>query len=132
MKQDFVTYFAVLSFDVPGDAGITFPDFPGCTGQCKTDSNILAYASETLGFFLADWEEDLPAPTPPQNIHHEAFQALLPVRIYVPAYREALYSKSVTRTVTLPYWLDKAAKKENLNFSQTLQEALMQELAISR
>ena len=52
MKQDFVTYFAVLSFDIPGDAGITFPDFPGCTGQCKADANILAYASETLGFFL--------------------------------------------------------------------------------
>ena len=128
-----VTYPAILSYDIPGEVGITFPDFSGCTGQCKADSDVYAYAQETLGFYLADVDEaDLPVPTDLQNIEHEDMSAVCPVRIYLPAYREELYSKSVARTVTIPYWLNKVASETKINFSETMRDALMLKLGIHR
>lgn len=38
-------------------------------------------------------------------------------------------TKSVKKTLTIPKWLNELALQENINFSQTLQEALRRELA---
>ncbi len=37
--------------------------------------------------------------------------------------------KSVKKTLTIPKWLNDLGIENNINFSQTLQEALRQELA---
>ena len=135
MNKDYVTYPAILSYDVPGEVGITFPDFCGCTGQCSEDSNISSYALETLCFHLSGMiedDEDIPEPSRIQDISLEDEQAVMPVRVYLPALRERLYNKAVNRTVTLPYWLDKEAKNEGINFSQTLQNAIMEKLGVMR
>ena len=131
--KDFVTYPALFWFDIPGEIGITFPDFSGCTGQCKANSDVYAYAQETLGFYLADVDDaDLPEPTPLQNIEHEGIAIVCPIRIFLPAYREELYSKSVARTITIPYWLNKVASENKINFSETMRDALMLKLGIHR
>lgn len=39
--------------------------------------------------------------------------------------------QSVRKNVTIPAWLCEIAKQKNINFSQTLQKALMEELNIS-
>ena len=39
--------------------------------------------------------------------------------------------KSVRKNVTLPEWLCKRAEKASVNFSQTLQEALVKKLGVS-
>ena len=135
MEKKFVTYPAILSYDIPGNVGIVFPDFPGCTGQCLEDCNIPSYALETLCFHLSGMiedEETIPEPSRIQDIHTDSNQAVIPVRVYIPAIREKLYSKAVNRTVTLPYWLDKEAKNEGINFSQTLQNAIMEKLGAIR
>jgi post-segregation antitoxin (ccd killing protein) len=41
-------------------------------------------------------------------------------------------TKAVNRTVTIPNWLDRAAKEASLNYSQVLQDGIMQRLKISR
>ena len=133
MNKDFVTYPAILSYDVPGDVGITFPDFPGCTGQCSDECNIFSYALETLSFHLSGMMEDdevIPNPSRIQDVETEEAQTVIPVRVFLPAIREKLYSKAVNRTVTLPYWLDKEAKSEGINFSHELQNALMQKVGV--
>lgn len=40
------------------------------------------------------------------------------------------YDESTKRTVTLPAWLDLLAKEAQVNFSQTLQEALIEKLGV--
>ena len=45
MNENFYVYPALLDFDIP--------DLPGCTGQCKLDCNVMAYAQETLIFHLS-------------------------------------------------------------------------------
>ena len=88
MNKVFVTYPAILSYDVPGDVGITFPDFPGCTGQCADDCNIPSYALETLSFHLSGMIEDdeiIPIPSRIQDIRTEDSQVVMPVRVRIPA-----------------------------------------------
>lgn len=41
------------------------------------------------------------------------------------AYRNKLKNRSVKKNCTLPYWLSEKAEKLGINFSQTLQEALL-------
>ena len=38
--------------------------------------------------------------------------------------------QSVKKTLTIPEWLNVAAERENINFSQTLQNALIEQLDI--
>lgn len=47
------------------------------------------------------------------------------------AYRRMMNKKAVRRNVSIPEWLDEAAKKSNLNISRVLQEALIEKLGIS-
>ena len=48
--------------------------------------------------------------------------------MYMPTIRYATVTRSVTRTITLPAWLNAAAMERNVNFSQVLQDALKQQL----
>jgi len=41
-------------------------------------------------------------------------------------------NKAVTKTVTVPHWLALEAKAANLNYSQVLQDGLMERLGIQR
>ena len=40
-------------------------------------------------------------------------------------------NRAVKKTLTIPEWLNEAAIRENLNFSQILQEALMVKLGVN-
>ena len=48
----------------------------------------------------------------------------------VEAYAKEHFEKSVKKTLTIPAWLNKAALEQNINFSQTLQEALLAKVKI--
>ena len=44
------------------------------------------------------------------------------------AYRKRYNNKAVKKTLTVPEWLNEAAMEKGLNFSQVLQEALIQKI----
>ena len=50
------------------------------------------------------------------------------VAVDVAAYAKAHFEKSVKKTLTIPAWLNAAALERNINFSQVLQDALMNQL----
>ena len=50
------------------------------------------------------------------------------VSVDVDDYAKTHFEKSVRKTLTIPAWLDTAAKQQHINFSQTLQEALLQKV----
>lgn len=52
------------------------------------------------------------------------------VTIDVSEYARNHFEKSVKKTLTIPSWLNAAALEQNINFSQTLQDALKQQLHI--
>jgi hypothetical protein len=49
----------------------------------------------------------------------------------MPPVRDEMANKSVNKTVTIPRWLNEAAEKANINFSQVLQYALKEQLKIT-
>jgi len=46
-------------------------------------------------------------------------------------YRRELENRTVRKNLTLPSWLNEKAEKAGINFSQTLQRALKEELSIT-
>ena len=52
------------------------------------------------------------------------------VSVDVEMYAKEHFEKSVRKTLTIPEWLNQAALKNNINFSQTLQEALIAKLKV--
>lgn len=50
------------------------------------------------------------------------------VTVDVKSYARDHFEKSVKKTLTIPVWLDEAAKAQHINFSKVLQKALKEEL----
>ena len=54
------------------------------------------------------------------------------VDAFMPTIREKLAKRFVKKTLSIPSWLNAQAENYGINFSQTLQKALKQELANAR
>ena len=52
------------------------------------------------------------------------------VSINMDEYRKKFNNKSIKKTLTIPAWLNYLSEKNNINFSQVLQEALKERLGI--
>ncbi len=135
-------YPAVLGYDASTNQYyVLWPDLPGCTTTGATEDEALEHARESMSLHL--WgmevdEDEIPAPTPLHRLdlgeyveEGEKIVAVL-VEVWMPSFRERMETKAVNRTVTLPGWLDSQAKRAALNYSQILQDGIMERLKISR
>lgn len=123
-------YPAVFTFEPGQEIAVTFPDLNCATSGENTDDALLS-ARELLGCVLFGLEEDgeeIPEPTPLPNVELEPNERALLIDVYMPSIRQANINRSVSRTVTLPAWLNAAALERNINFSQVLQDALKTQL----
>ncbi len=123
------------------DIGIVFPDLPGCISHGSDENEAWKCAREALSLHLWGMEEDgddIPEPSPVQNIDYAEYEepgwklVSVLVEVWMPAFREKMDTKATTRAVTLPRWLDSIAKTAGLNYSQVLQDGLMERLGIRR
>ncbi len=119
---------------------VIFPDL-NCSTCSDTLESTMEYAIDCLaGYIYTDWQDGI-TPPPPSNIsdidpeeiakeldftYEEAFVNM--VSVDVTAYAKEHFEKSVKKTLTIPMWLNKLALENNVNFSQVLQEALIQKL----
>ncbi len=125
-------YFYPAIFDYEDENGITvsFPDLPDYVTEGKSEEEALISARNYLGCILIGKEEDgeeIPQPSSLKDIEVKSTQRLVYVDVYMPTLRFASINRSVSRTVTLPAWLNAIAIEKNVNFSQVLQEALKKE-----
>lgn len=128
-------YPAIFHIAEEGGYWITFPDFPGCMTQGDDMSEAYEMAMDALGLELSELIEnrmELPSPSGPQTIAVAEDGILVVVEFDYQAYLKRTSSKSIKKTLTIPEWLNEAAEKENINFSQLLQKALKEQLHISR
>lgn len=112
---------------------VTFPDIRGCITEGDTLDEALKNAKEALALHLYGMEEDgdqIPAASNPQLLPtvDDGFYTLIEVRTGL--LRDKQLNKSITKSVTLPRWLDMEASNAQLNFSQVLQHALKEQLGI--
>ena len=122
--------YPVCFYEEEEGYSVVFPDLPGCVTQGDTLEQAMEMAEEAaLGWLLITLEdgEDLPTPTNIKDVkleYEKGFVSLvlLDLGAYSERYSEKRYVK---KTLTLPFWLNKLAEKKGINFSQTLQDALL-------
>lgn len=118
-----------------GGFWVTFPDIPECMTQGDNMEQAYEMAVEALGLSITtmeDAKEELPVASAPDAILMETDAFLVVVEFDMMEYRRRHCSRAVKKTLSIPAWLNEAAMKANINFSQLLQEALMEKLNIIR
>lgn len=129
-KQDRYVFPAVLTYEDGYEIAVTFPDLPGCATSGETDADAIAMAKEALGLHLWGMETDgdeIPRPSNIMDIETDENEVIVLIEVYMPSVRLSQENRSVSRTVTLPAWLNAQAIEHGVNFSQVLQEALKRE-----
>lgn len=127
-------YPAVFTYEEGQEIAVFFPDLDVATSGENEDDALLS-ARELLGVVLSGLEEDgdvIPKASSLRDVVVKENEKVVLIDVFMPSYRMANVNRSVNRTVTLPAWLNAAALEVNLNFSQVLQEALKEKLAINR
>ena len=127
MKSELTVYPAVFTFDGKY-YNVDFIDLKGCSTYGDSIQNAYYMAQDAMGLFL-DGLVNFPNPTlDVSNIKLEKNQFVTFVGIDMNEYRRKHNNKSVKKTLTIPVWLNTISEKNNINFSQVLQEALKEKL----
>lgn len=107
---------------------VEFPDLEGCQTYGDTIEECIIYAQEALEGYaesVVDRGMKLPAASDIKKIETNNPHALI-----IPIYCDfkKYEKKSVKKTLTIPQWLNEKAMQSNINFSETLQNALIEKL----
>ena len=131
-EKDTYVFPAIFTYDKDG-ISIEFPDLPGCLSCADTTDEAIKMAKEALALHIYGMEEDndqIPKDTPINNIVLLKNQIPSLIEVYMPLYRTAIENQSVKKTLTIPQWLNKIAEQNNINFSQVLQSAIIEQLRL--
>ena len=117
---------------------VVFPDLNWLATCGETENEAMSMAVDCLAGYLYTLKNDgeqFPAASAMKDVSLEkvakeldadttnAFVSM--VSVDVAEYAKTHFEKSVRKTLTIPAWLNIAAQQKNINFSQTLQEALL-------
>ena len=119
----------------PEDGGysVDFPDLEGCYTCGDSLPEALEMAQDVLSMtltLLEDERKPIPAPSGVEETRHEAGEFVNLILADTAAYRKKTSNQAVKKTLSIPQWLNTAAEAANVNFSQTLQEALTAKLGL--
>lgn len=123
------SYPAVFSPEENGLFSVSFPDIEGCYTCGDSLADAIIMAEDALAFCLYDYERnnvEVPVPSPAYSIHLVDNQFINYIACDTLAYRKKNNSKCIKKTLTIPEWINEEALALGLNFSQVLQEALLQ------
>ena len=112
---------------------VEFPDLPGCFSQGNSIEESYAMASEALGVYLDHsddvFEREIPMPTSMDLvIKDNKNDIVMLVTFDSLEYARRHRTRAVKKTLSIPELLNDLAVKENVNFSQVLQDALIEKL----
>lgn len=126
-------YPAVFTPEEDGGFSVVFPDLEGCY-TCGDDmADALIMAEDVLALVLYGYEHDrreIPVASVPSTIEKQDSNFINFVSCDTMEYRKRFNNKAVKKTLTIPEWLNEASTAAGVNFSQVLQEALMQKLGV--
>jgi predicted RNase H-like HicB family nuclease len=112
---------------------IYFPDLDGCVSFGEDEINAFYNAREALTLHLYGMEQDhesIPTPSLAKSIELDENEQVVLIEAHMPAIRAKQANKFVKKTLTIPEWLNIVAEREGINFSQTLQIALKEQLHV--
>lgn len=126
-------YPAIFTPLPSGEYDVRIPDLPGCITSGQDLADAIEMAEDAVAMWLCDAEnnhEQIPAPSDKIPAKEPQFVSL--VVADTDAYRKENDNRAVKKTLSIPNWLNSKAENANINFSQTLQNALIKQLGIER
>lgn len=123
---------------------VIFPDLNYLATSGETLENALSMAVDCLAGYLYWLDKDgekRPAASAVSAVNAEELAKELDfeysecfvnvITVDVAEFAKTHFEKSVRKNLTIPAWLNEMALRENINFSQVLQDALIKQLNIS-
>ena len=124
-------YPAIFTPEDNGGFSINFPDLEGCYTCGDSLEDGIEMAEDVLALILYGYEKDgraIPAPSAPSSLSISGNDFINYIACDTMAYRKMYNNKAVKKTLTIPEWLNESASAMGINFSQVLQEALLQKV----
>lgn len=127
-------YPAIFTQENNNGYSVHFPDLESCYTQGDDLQDAMEMAQDILCLTLYNLEKDnkdIPAPSTPTEISvcENSFISLIIADTL--EYRKFYDNKAVKKTLTIPNWLNELAIQNNINFSNVLQNALMEEMHLT-
>lgn len=126
-------YPAIFHKAEDGGFWVSFPDFPECFTDGDDMTQAYEMAVEALGLAICSREkekEELPPASSVDSISISFEEFLVIVEFDLLAYKKRTNSRAIKKTLSIPEWLNEAAMASGINFSQVLQEALIQKISM--
>lgn len=124
-------YPAVFTPENDGSFSINFPDLDGCYTCGDSLEDGIEMAEDALALVLYGYEKEkreIPVPSTPASISLNENEFVNYIACDTMEYRKMYNSKAIKKTLTIPEWLNEMATSMGINFSQVLQEALIQKV----
>lgn len=124
-------YPAIFHKAEEGGYWITFPDIPECMTQGDDMQHAYEMAVDALGLAITSREsekEEIPMASEPFDIVLKEDEICVVIEFDMLAYKKRTNSRAVKKTLSIPEWLNEEAMELGVNFSQVLQEALLQKI----
>lgn len=124
-------YPAIFTDEGNGQYSVLFPDLEGFYTSGESLEESIEMAEDVLALVLYGYETDkrvIPSPSRLSDIHTAPNEFVNYVRCDTMEYRKIYASKAVKKTLTIPEWMNHEATSLGINFSQVLQEALLQKI----
>lgn len=113
-----------------GGYWVAFPDFPECLTEGDDMAEAYGMAVDALGLAITDRvqnRENIPDATEIDQVDTDG-GILVVVELNMLEYKKKHSSRAVKKTLSIPEWLNEEALARNINFSQLLQEALIEKI----
>ena len=109
---------------------VTVPDL-NINTQGESLPDAIMMARDLISLYILDHEEEGKNIVLPDTVNFKLPKGaiLSYVDIDMASYRKKYGSKTVKKNCTIPAWLNNKAEELNINFSQTLQEALIKKIS---
>ena len=130
-KEKLFTYPAIFTLEDNG-YWVEFIDLEGCFSDGETLPEAMENAKEAMGLYLEDLNEYPDCTTDIKKIKLEKNQVVSFVTVNLEEHKKKYETKSIKKTLSIPAWLNTIAEKENINFSQLLQKALIERLKVDK
>ena len=125
------SYPAIFSPAEEGGYTVNFPDLEGCFTEGGYPDGSDLYGRRCPCLILYGYETDgraIPAPSDPGSFDLHEGDFVNYIACDTMEYRKMYNNKSIKKTLSIPEWLNEKATSMNLNFSQILQEALIEKI----
>ncbi len=129
-KTERYVYPAIFTYEPEQEIAVVFPDL-NCATSGIDETDALLSARDLLGCVLFGLEEDkeeIPSASALNELKLKKNAKAVLVDVFMPSVRMASANHPISRTVTLPAWLNALALEHKINMSKLLQEAIKTQL----